>query len=121
MSGQKTTLNQGLAATNGIVAFVLEVALLVAGFFWAFKTFAAPLGLILGLLIAVVLVAFWALLMAPKSQRRIRWPAQPLVALLLFVIAGIGLILVQATALGIVLIVVAAANTWLGFYLRRTA
>lgn len=121
MSRRDSPVRKNLTAAHGVISFVLEVALLVAGFFWAFKTFAAPLGLILGLGIAALLVAFWALLMAPKSRLRIAWPAQPVVALLLFLIAGIGLILVQAGLAGLLMMILAAANTWLSFYLKRSA
>jgi hypothetical protein len=119
VSRRESPARRNLTIANGLIGFVLEVALLVAGFFWAFKTFAAPLGLILGLLIAALLVAFWTLLMAPKARLRIRWPAQPLVALLLFLLAGVALILVQAVVVGLLLMIFAAANTWLSFYLKR--
>lgn len=114
----KSTLDSSLTLANNVIAFVLEVALLVAAFFWAYKTFSAPTGLITGLLLDIAIVVFWTFLMAPKSRFRIRWPAQPLVALVLFLLAGLGLILAQAGLLGILMIIVAVANAALSYWLK---
>lgn len=121
MSQRKSPTRQNVTVANNVLSFILEVALLVAGFFWAFKTFPAPSGLIIGLIIAALLVAFWTLVMTPKARLRIRWPAQPMVALLLFLVAGLGLILVQATFAGLLMMVLALVNTWLSFRLQRSA
>ncbi|WP_285725373.1 YrdB family protein [Psychromicrobium xiongbiense] len=106
-----------LKLAHGILAFALEVALLVATFFIAWKSLAFPWGLLLGILAVAVVVLLWGLYLAPKARRRLSWPLQPLAALLLFVVAGIGLISVGWPLFGIPLIIVAALSTGLEFWL----
>ncbi|WP_394938773.1 YrdB family protein [Psychromicrobium sp. YIM B11713] len=117
--GERTQVNQALTGINGVIAFILEVAMLVAFFFWGFRSFPAPWGVLLGILVPLVVVVLWSYLMAPKAKRRLSWPAQPLLALLLFVLAGLGLIVVKLTLPGVILMVLAVLNAALSFYLHR--
>ncbi|NYE94861.1 amino acid transporter [Psychromicrobium silvestre] len=116
---KQTPALPALVAANGAVAFVLEVAMLVAAFFWGFRSFPAPWGIIIGIVLALVLVVFWAYFMAPKAKRRLGWPVQPLLALLLFVVAAVALIVVGWTILGVIMMVIAVLNTALTIYLGR--
>lgn len=64
--------------------------MLAAVIFWGF---AAHRGLLVRLLtgvgIPVLLIGFWAVLMAPNATHRIPWPWEPAVALILFLAAAV--------------------------------
>ncbi|WP_082057050.1 YrdB family protein [Psychromicrobium lacuslunae] len=116
---ESTSTTRTLTAVNSVIAFLLEVAMLVAIFFWGFRSLAAPWGVLIGIVAAAVIVVFWSYLMAPKAKYRLSWPTQPIVALLLFLLAGLGLLLVKLPIPGIIMIVLALLNTALSFYLRH--
>lgn len=103
---------------HAVVAFALEVAAL--GAYWYIGTRLAPgaAGIFVGILAAAALAAVWALFMAPRARRRIQWPRRPLAALALFVAAGAGL-MAYGSWWGAAMIVLAAADTALAFWLRR--
>lgn len=103
---------------HAVLAFALEVGAL--GAFWYAGSRLAPGagGLIIGFLAAALFVAVWAMFLAPRARRRIPWPWRPVVALALFVLAGAWLLALAQWA-GAALIVVALADTVLGYWLRR--
>lgn len=109
---------RALGRVNGTLAFILEVSLLVVAFFWAASLFSGGWGIAAGIVLVVILVAFWSYAMAPKAAHRLRWPVQPLVALLCFVFAGVGLFALGFWPLGVLMIVIAVVHTTLSFWLR---
>lgn len=94
----------------GVLAFVLEVALLCAAGLWAIKVL--PMAPVLAVLVLLIpLVVLWGLLLSPQAPWRLRWPILPVVAHVLFVLgiaalwsaghpwlAGIMLVLTIASA-----------------------
>lgn len=74
------------------VSFILELAMLVAFSVWGFSIFHGAPGWAVGLGVPAVLIVFWSIWMAPKSDRRLPWPWRPIVSLLLFLLASIALI-----------------------------
>lgn len=98
----------------GILAFVLEVALLCAAALWAIQVL--PWAPVLSVLVLLVpLVVFWGLFMAPQAKRRFGWPVHPAVAHLLFLLGVAGLFAAGHPWFGgimLVLTLASAAMTW---------
>jgi len=118
LPAEQTSNARILTAINSALAFLLEVAMLVAVFFWGFRSLGAPWGVVIGIAAAAVIVVFWSYLMAPKAKYRLSWPTQPVVALALFLLAGLGLLLVKLPIPGVILMVLAVLNAGLSFYLH---
>ncbi|MGP5196709.1 YrdB family protein [Arthrobacter rhombi] len=69
----------------GILAFVLEVALLCAAGLWAIKFL--PLAPVVAVLVLLIpLVVLWGLLLSPQAPWRLGWPIHPVVAHVLFLV-----------------------------------
>lgn len=100
---------------SGIMAFVLEVALLCAAALWAIRFLAiAP---VLAILVVVVpLLVFWGLFLSPQARFRFAWPVHPFVTHGLFVLAVIALFVSGHGWFGALMLVLTAASavtTWL--------
>lgn len=104
-------------AANGVLTFVLEVGLYGAAALWALQTFPA-FGIAAAAAACVVLVVFWMLFMSPRASRRIKWPIQPVLALLLFLAASFALITLGHPVLGTVFAALAIANAVLNLRTR---
>ncbi len=104
---------------NLVISFLLELALVAAVAFWGFTV---PLPLVgrvlLGLGSAAVVVAGWALFMAPRARRRVPEPARTVVALALFLTASALLITGGRATTGLVFAAVAVLNA-VGLYALR--
>jgi hypothetical protein len=111
-----------MMAANLALAFLLELAMLVAFGYWGFQTgetTMARIGLGLGLpLLAAVL---WGIFMAPSSSRRLQGAAYLAVKVMLFGLAAAALILAGRPALGIMLSVAFVINTILLHVWRQPA
>ncbi|WP_074709795.1 YrdB family protein [Arthrobacter alpinus] len=103
--------------TNKVLGFALEVGMVAALLFWGFKQ-ESPWHLILGLGVPAVVVVFWGAFMAPRSERRLSPDLVRWLALGLFLAAALALLTVGSTALGIVMLVLAAANFAASLILR---
>ncbi|MDN6177068.1 MAG: YrdB family protein [Micrococcaceae bacterium] len=69
----------------GILAFVLEVALLCAAGLWAIEFL--PLAPVVSVLVVLIpLVILWGLLLSPQAPWRRGWPIHPVVAHVLFLL-----------------------------------
>ncbi|AMM33246.1 hypothetical protein SA2016_2579 [Sinomonas atrocyanea] len=103
---------------HAALAFLLEVAAL--GAFWYIGSRLAPAagGAVAGLVLAGAFAVAWGLFMAPKARRRISWPRRPLVGLAAFAAAGLAAA-ACGQPLGLVLAVLALADTVLAFWLQR--
>lgn len=121
LSAEQSPRTRTLTAIQGVLAFLLEVAMLVAVFFWGFRSLAAPWGVLIGIVAAAVIIVFWFYLLAPNAKYRLAWPTQPVVALVLFLFSGFGLLLVRLPIPGIVLMILAVLNMSLSFYLHYTS
>jgi hypothetical protein len=114
---QSESENHGPAApvgAAGILAFVLEVAMLCAAGLWAIEVL--PLHPVLAVVVvAVPLLLFWGLFMAPQSRRRIGWPLHPLVAHGLFVLGGVLLLSIGRVGLGASMLVLTGLSALLSW------
>jgi hypothetical protein len=109
-----------LLGLNATLAFLLELALLAA---------AAALGLLLpaplgariavAVLLPVLVIAVWAVWVAPRAPRRLAPPSRLLVQIVLFAIAVLGLAALGQVLPAVVLAVLVAARTALGLRLRQ--
>ncbi|WP_372699444.1 YrdB family protein [Arthrobacter sp. JSM 101049] len=78
------------ARSSGILAFVLEVAMLCAAGLWAIKVL--PLATAWALLVVLVpLVLLWGLFLSPQAPWRFGWPVLPLVTHALFAVGVLAL------------------------------
>ncbi|WP_417218839.1 YrdB family protein [Arthrobacter sp.] len=100
---------------SGVLAFVLEVALLCAAALWAIQVL--PWAPALSLIVLLVpLLVFWGLFMAPQAKHRFPWPVFPVVAHVLYLL---GVVVFYASGhpwfggIMLVLTVASAATTWL--------
>lgn len=76
--------------SSGVLAFVLEVALLCAAGLWAIKVL--PLATAWALVVVLVpLILLWGLFLSPQAPWRFRWPVLPLVAHALFAVGVLAL------------------------------
>lgn len=119
MDAQPQNLPKGPAPVqaSGVLAFVLEVAMLCAASLWAIEAFQLN-PIVSVLVVAVPLVVFWAVFMAPQARHRLRWPAQPIVAHALFLVGGLLLVSIGRGWLGAVMLALALCSA-LAVYLRR--
>ncbi|MGI8870034.1 MAG: DUF2568 domain-containing protein [Mycobacteriales bacterium] len=65
---------------------------------------------IVGVTVPLVVTAGWAHVMAPRARRRVPWPARPVVALVLFLLAALALADRGHSALAAAFAVVAVAK-----------
>ncbi len=100
-------LNEGLA-------FFIELAMVAAYAYFGFTYFeGAVLKWLLGLGIPVILVALWGILLAPRSQRRLKIVPGVALSSALFILASVLLIVDRQMALGIILLVMSMTNRFL--------
>lgn len=107
-----------LTGANMTVGFLLEVAMLAAFCYWGFRL-GAPTGYLVGIGLPVVVIVFWGLFMAPRAARQVPWPALPIIALMIFLVAAAALFAAHVPVLALLLGVVSIAYTVLSFYLNR--
>ncbi|MEA5456046.1 YrdB family protein [Sinomonas sp. JGH33] len=107
-----------LAAVQGLVAFLLEIAMLAA---WAYAGFRGtpPANVVFGIGLPLAVVVLWAFFFAPRASRRIPWPWLPLASFGMFATAGLAVVVVRQPVPGAALIAVAFANLIASFWLRR--
>lgn len=103
---------------NVALAFLLEVAMLAALAYAGFRAI-PPWSVVLGIGLPTAAIALWGAFLAPRAARRLRWPWLPFASLAVFVASGVALLTAGQAMGGVVLIVLAVANTVLGFWLRR--
>jgi len=100
-----------LRTANLGLSFLLELAMLGAVVYWGFAAHRSlTVRLLAGVGLPILLITFWALFMAPRSPRRIPWPWEPGVALLLFLLAAGLLLLAGRPVLAVVLAALAVLN-----------
>lgn len=114
------TLTPVVDVASKILGFALEVAMVAAFLFWGFKQ-DSPWNLILGLGIPAVVVVFWGVFLAPRSERRLTANLVGWLSLGLFLAAAAALLDVGSTALGIILAVLAVAQFAATRFLERPA
>jgi Protein of unknown function (DUF2568) len=99
-----------MRAANEVFRFLLELAALAAFGYAAAQLVDNPARFALAAVAVVVGVAFWGVLVAPKSTRRLGDPVRLGVEIVFFLVAGGSLVAVGAPWLGIVLAVLGIAN-----------
>jgi hypothetical protein len=101
-----------MRAANLALAFLLELAMLVAFGYWgsqAGETTMTRIGWGIG--IPLLVAVLWGIFMAPNSSRRLQGAAYLALKSVLFGLAVVALIVVSSPALGITFGVVVAINT----------
>lgn len=100
--------------SSGVLAFVLEVAMLCAAGLWAMKVL--PLAAAWALIVVLVpLVLLWGLFLSPQAPWRFRWPILPLVAHSLFAVGVLALVVsghFWFAGIMALLTVASALSTW---------
>lgn len=111
---------RSLLGLNAVLAFLLEVALLVAAVVIGLLL-PAPMAVRLAaaILLPAAVVVVWGLLVAPRARRRLADGPRLLVQVALFALAAGGLAAVGEVVWAIVLAVLVAARTLLGARLGR--
>lgn len=109
-----------LLGANAVLAFLLELALLVAG---------AAIGLLLpaplavriavAILLPALVIVVWALAMAPRARRRLAPAPRLLVETVLFALAVAALAVLGQVVWAVVLTVLVAVRIGLGVRLRQ--
>ncbi|MGP9502605.1 DUF2568 domain-containing protein [Specibacter sp. AOP5-B1-6] len=112
------TLTPVVDVASKFLGFALEVAMVAAFLFWGFKQ-DSPWNLILGLGIPGVVVVFWGVFLAPRSERRLNGQLVSLLSLVLFLAAAAALLSVGSTGLGIAMAVLAVAQFGATRFLER--
>ncbi len=105
---------------NLAVAFLLEIAMLVAFAVWGFGLDAPlPVRLLAGLGVPLAAVALWGAVLAPRSSRRLPMPWIVLVKAALLGAAALALVAATHPVLGFLLASTAAASLGLAVLLRQ--
>lgn len=109
-----------LRAVNLTVAFLLEIAMLVAFAVWGFDL-DAPLAvrLLAGLGIPLLVAAFWGAFLSPRSTRRLVMPWIVLVKAVLLGSAALALLVSAHPVLALLLASTAALSLGLAVLLRQ--
>jgi hypothetical protein len=109
-----------LRIANLTVAFLLEVAMLVAFAVWGFSLdVPVAVRVLVGVGLPVLAAALWGAVLAPRSSRRLRMPWIALVKLALFFAAALALAASAHPALGLLLASTAAVSVGLAVLLRQ--
>ncbi len=102
----------------GILAFVLEVALLCAAGLWAIKFL--PLAPVVAVLVLLIpLVVLWGLLLSPQAPWRLGWPTHPVVAHVLFLLGVAALWSAEHVWLAGIMLVLTLASIVLNWLKRE--
>ncbi|MFB0833278.1 YrdB family protein [Arthrobacter halodurans] len=101
-----------------VLAFVLEVGLLCAAGLWAIEFLPLP-PFAAAAAVALPLLVFWGLFMAPRARLRIRWPAHPFVAHGLFATGAVLLHLVDRPVPGWIMLCLTLLSGYLAWRHRR--
>ena len=105
---------------NLTVAFLLELAMLVAFGLWGFDLDRSlPVRLLAGLGLPILVAGFWGAFLAPTSTRRIRMPWIALVKIVLYGLAAIALAATRHPTLGLVVFTAALVSIGLAVLLRQ--
>lgn len=103
-----------LRSLNGLLSFLLELAMLAAFVVWGFKvgktTFTK---IMLGIGIPLVTIVLWALYMAPRASMRVIGPWLPIVTLTAFLAGAAALYAAKRPKLAIILAILAIFNVGL--------
>lgn len=73
-----------LKAINAALSFLLELCMLAAFAYWGFQNESPILKIILGIGVPVAIIAFWAIFMAPRSERRVAPTLRLMLQLIIF-------------------------------------
>lgn len=105
---------------NLVVAFLLELAMLVAFALWGFSLEASlAVRLVVGLGLPLVAVALWGAVLAPRASRRLRMPWIVLVKAALFGAAALALLGSTHPVAALLMAAVAAVSLGLAVLLRQ--
>jgi hypothetical protein len=99
-----------MRAANEVIRFVLELLALAAFGYGAAQLADGPVRYVLAAIAVAVGAAFWGVLVAPKSARRLADPVRLVVEVAFFVAAGGALAATGSLWFGIALAVAGAAN-----------
>lgn len=100
-----------LKLINMGIAFFLEIAMLVAFGMWGFHMKEVVMRWLVGIGLPVVIMIAWGIWMAPNASQRISWPWQPLIAVLLFLLAAVALWASGHKTSSVVMAIVTIINT----------
>jgi uncharacterized membrane protein YagU involved in acid resistance len=109
-----------LLGLNATLAFVLELALLAAAVAIGLLL-PAPLAvrIVVAVLLPALVIAFWAVVMAPRAARRLAPPQRLLAQTTLFAVAVLALAILGQVVWAVVLAVLFAVRIGLGARLGR--
>jgi len=109
-----------LLGLNATLAFLLELALLWAGVAIGLLLPAAlPVRIAVAVLLPAVVIAVWAIWVAPRAPRRLAPPSRLILQIVLFALAVLGLAASGQVLWAVVLAVLVAARTGLGVRLGQ--
>jgi hypothetical protein len=109
-----------MRTANLVLAFLLEIGLLAALFYWGFQTNEGITRWLLGLGAPLLAGAIWGLWMAPRSKNRLSDPLRLAVELLLFGLGAVGLWSANQPNLAIMFAVLVVINLLLqGLWKQR--
>ena len=101
---------QALRVVNLGVAFLLELAVLIALCYWGFHL-SGPLRFVAGIGTPIVFAVLWGLFAAPKASMPLHGAANVAFQIAWFACGAAAFILADAVAAGLTLAVVYAANS----------
>jgi len=100
-----------LKSVNLGVAFLLELCMLAALFYWGFQTGSTLfLRIVLGIGAPLLASVIWGMLMAPRSPRRLTGATYLLLKLIIFGLDVIGLAIAGQPALALIFAIIAVIN-----------
>lgn len=104
--------------SSGVLAFVLEVAMLCSAALWAIRVL--PWTPVLSLLVLLVpLVAFWGFFLAPQAKRRFGWPLLPVTSHVLFLLGVVALYASGHPWFGGIMLVLTLASAAMAWFKRE--
>jgi hypothetical protein len=102
------------------LAFLLELAMLIAFGYWGFQTGDSTLvKILLGIGVPVVVIVIWGMYLAPRSTRRLRDPWLSLLKLVLFGAAALALVAANQPTWGLILAIIALVNILLAWVWKQ--
>ena len=100
-----------IKSANLALAFLLELAALVAFGYWGFNASdSTVVKLLLGIGVPVLAIVLWGIFAAPRSARRLRGSAYHVFATIFFALAVLALFAAGSATLGIALALIYAIN-----------
>jgi len=109
-----------LKGINLTAAFLIELVALVIFGAWGFTIGeSVPVKILLGIGAAALMIAFWAMYMAPKAKQRLRDPWHLLFEIVIFGAALLALLNIGRSDLALIWGVIVAINILLSFLLKQ--